>query len=377
MFVNVSRCRRRSGLVLASLLVGSLAACSLAAAAPVEKPVAGKVVYFAQGLWSALPQLGSDGKVRQCVLVAARDRAAKDGTVTTRLSFTISRGSGFTAVIQDDRVPTEEVLDDQAEILIDGRAFPSVGFPVAGTAFIFHPGDAAGALTALAKASRITLRSDGAGVDSGAIAVNLPADALKWLNACSRTFNIAIDRPTDPNAPDMPAPRPRSPVIVDISTLPPGPPGMSDKQKIEGWDASELRSSDGSIVVCFIRRHYVMGSEPSSRRMATFLMVSRKRGFTLMLKDSNINQPEGAPVEATLKVGDEPFTGFAAQVQGNDEIGIFPQHAAALAAVLEKGIRVTFTSKVSDNFEFPVQASVIPWLRACARRNGIAFEQAG
>jgi hypothetical protein len=373
MFVHASRWCRRPGLALASLA----AACSLAFAAPAEKPVAGKVVHFPQGVWSALPQLGPDGKVRQCVLVAARDRATGDGTVTTRLSFTISRGSGFTAVIQDDRVPTEEVLDDQAEILIDNRAFPSVGFPVAGTAFIFHPGDAAGALAALAKASRITLRSDGAGVDSGAIAVNLPSDALKWLNECSRIFNIAIDRPTDPNAPDMPAPRPRSPKIVDISTLPPGPPGMSDKQKIEGWDASELRNSEGSIVVCFIRRHYVMGSEPSSRRMATFLMVSRKRGFTLMLKDSNINQPEGTPVEATLKVGDDPFTGFSAQVQGNDEIGIFPQHAAALAAVLEKGIRVTFKSKVSDNFEFPVQASVIPWLRACARRNGIAFEQAG
>jgi len=48
---------------------------------------------------------------------------------------------------------------------------------------------------------------------------------------------------------------------------------------------------NGSIVVCFIRRHYVTGSEPSSRRMATFLMVSRKLGFTVMLKDSNINQP--------------------------------------------------------------------------------------
>lgn len=359
------------------MLASLLAASSLAAAAPAEKPVAGKVVHFPQGVWSALPQLGPDGKVRQCVLVAARDRATKDGPVTTRFSLDISRGSGFTAVIQDDRVPTEEVLDDQAEILIDGRSFPSVSFPVAGTAFIFHPGDAAGALAALAKANRVTLRSDGAGVDSGAIAINLPAEALKWLNDCGRTFNIAIDRPTDPNAPDMPTPRPRSPDIVDISTLPPGPPGMSDKQKIEGWDASELRASDGSIVVCFIRRHYVMGSEPSSRRMATFLMVSRKLGFTIMLKDSNINQPEGAPVEATLKIGDDPFTGFSARVQGNDEIGIFPQHAAALAAVLEKGIRATFKSKVSDNFEFPVQASVIPWLRACARRNGIPFEPVG
>jgi len=34
-------------------------------------------------------------------------------------------------------------------------------------------------------------------------------------------------------------------------------------------------------------------------------------------------------------------------------------------------------SPLSDNFEFPVQASVIPWLRACARRNGIAIEPVG
>ena len=374
MFVNFSGLSRRVGLVLTSLLSVS----SLAAAAPAEKPVAGKAVHFPQGFWSALPQVGPDGKVRQCVLVAARDRATSAGSATTRFSLTISRGSGFTAALQDDRIPNQEVLDDQAEMLIDGRSFPSVGFPVGGTAFTFHPGDAAGALTALAKANRITLRSDGAGIDSGAIAINLPGEALKWLTECGRTFNIAIDKPTDPNAPNMPTPRPRSPEIVDISTFPPGLPGISDKAKIESWDASELRASDGRIIVCFIRRHYVTGSEPSSRRLATFLMVSRKRGFTVVLKDSNINQPEGAAIEgATLNVGDEPFTGFTAQMQGNDEIGIFPQHATALAALLEKGIRATFKSKVSDNFEFPVQGSVIPWLRACARRNDIAFEPVG
>jgi hypothetical protein len=374
MFVNFSRLPRRLGLVLTSLLSVS----TLAAAAPAEKPVAGKAVHFPQGFWSALPQVGPDGKVRQCVLVAARDRATSDGSATTRFSLTISRGSGFTAALQDDRIPNQEVLDDQAEMLIDGRSFPSVGFPVAGTAFTFHPGDAAGALTALAKANRITLRSDGAGIDSGAIAINLPGEALKWLIECGRTFNIAIDKPTDPNAPNMPTPRPRSPEIVDISTFPPGLPGISDKAKIDSWDASELRASDGRIIVCFIRRHYVTGSEPSSRRLATFLMVSRKRGFTVVLKDSNINQPEGAAVEgATLNVGDQPFTGFTAQMQGNDEIGIFPQHATALATLLEKGIRATFKSKISDNFEFPVQTSVIPWLRACARRNNIAFEQVG
>jgi hypothetical protein len=349
---------------------------SYAAAAPAEKPVAGKVLHFPQGTWSALPQVGPDGKVRQCVLVAARQRLAKDGVVTTRLSLNISRGSGFTAVIQDDAVPTAQVLDDQAEIRIDDRVFPATAFPVAGVAFTFHPGDAAGALAALTKASRIRLRSDGAGVDSGAITVNLPADAIKWLTDCGKTFDIAIDRPTDPNAPDMPLPRPRSPKTVDIKTLPPGPPGISDKQKIEGWDASELRNSDGNIIVCFIRRHYVTGSEPTARRMATFLMVSQKRGFTMMLKDTNTDQPEGRAVEATLKIGETPFTDFRAEVQGKDEIAIFPQHGATLAAALENGVRATFTSKVSDVFEFPVQASVVPWLRACARRNGIAFEPA-
>jgi hypothetical protein len=44
---------------------------------------------------------------------------------------------------------------------------------------------------------------------------------------------------------------------------------------------------------------------------------------------------------------------------------------------LENGTRALMKSPVSDNFEFPVQASVIPWLRACARRNGIAIEPVG
>ena len=93
-----------------------------------------------------------------------------------------------------------------------------------------------------------------------------------------------------------------------------------------------------------------------------------------MLKDSNLKQSEGQAVEATLKIGETPFTDFSAQVLGPDEIGIFPQHGAALAAALEKGVRATFKSPASDNFEFPVQPGVIPWLRACARRNGIAIE---
>ena len=51
-----------------------------------------------------------------------------------------------------------------------------------------------------------------------------------------------------------------------------------------------------------------------------------------MLKDSNLNLPEGQPVEATLKVGDEPFSAFSTHVLGHDEISIFSQHGAAFTA---------------------------------------------
>jgi hypothetical protein len=365
---------------LSRLALGLACLISLAApasAAPEPKPVAGQQVRFPQGVWAGLPQAGPDGKVRQCVLVAPRQRTGPNGPVNTRFAINISRGSGFVFVIHDDGIPSEQVLDDQAEVLLGDRAFPAVGFQVAGTAFTFHPGDAAGALEALGKAKQVRLRSDGGGVDSGPIDINLPQEALNWLKACGKTFDIAIDKVTDPAAPVMPAARPRSPKTLMMAATNAGPPGMDDKQKIDGWDASELRNNEGQIIVCIIRRHYYAGSEPGARHLATFLMVSRRKGLTLLLKDSNVHQPEYAPVEATLKIGETPFTGFTAQVQGPDEIGIFPQHGAALAKALENGARALMKSKVSDNFEFPVQASVIPWLRACARRNGIPIEPAG
>jgi len=272
-----------------------------------------------------------------------------------------------------DAAPVEQPVAGQQVRFAKGfwSALPQVG-----PAFAFHPGDAAGALTAIGNASRVRLRSDGAGIDSGAVTIDLPAEALNWLKQCGKTFDIAIDKPTDPDAPELPVAQPRSPKIALLPATPAGPPGMADKQKIEGWDASELRNNAGNIIVCYIRRRYVTGSEPGSRRLGTFLMVSQRKGFTVMLKDSNVKLSEGQPVEATLDVGSQPFTGFSAQVLGEDEIGIFPQHGNALAAALEKGVRATFKSKVSDNFEFPVQASVVPWLRACARRNGIAMEPA-
>jgi len=64
-------------------------------------------------------------------------------------------------------------------------------------------------------------------------------------------------------------------------------------------------------------------------------------------------------------------------VQGNDGNRNLPAAYPGAGRRARKGIRATFKSKVSDNFEFPVQAGVIPWLRACARRNDIAFEPVG
>jgi len=77
-------------IVLAVLIAATTP--SFAAAAPAEKPVAGKVVHFPQGTWSALPQVGPDDKVRQCVLVAARQRIGKDGP---RIRCTVAVHSHF------------------------------------------------------------------------------------------------------------------------------------------------------------------------------------------------------------------------------------------------------------------------------------------
>src|SRR4030095_10213488 len=61
-----------------------IATSAPALAAPEAKPVAGQQVRFPQGIWAGVPQAGPDGKVRQCVLVAPRQRAGKDGPVNTR-----------------------------------------------------------------------------------------------------------------------------------------------------------------------------------------------------------------------------------------------------------------------------------------------------
>jgi hypothetical protein len=170
-------------------------------------------------------------------------------------------------------------------------------------------------------------------------------------------------------------PRPRSPEIGSAQPTAAGPPGIEDKQKISGWDASELRGFDGKVAVCMIRQHYGVGG-PTPRNIATFLMVSRARGLTMMVKDSTLNLPEGKPVDATLKLDNKPFTGFTAQVLGSDEIGIFPEHGAALKLALGDGAAAHFDVPKVETMDFPVVSGVVPWLRACSLRWGISFEPA-
>jgi len=360
-------------LMIGAVLVSVAGAGSFAAAAP-EKPVPGKTVHFPDGYWSGLPETGPDKKVRQCVLVAKRARGAAGEGIDTALSLTIGRGSGLAIAIGDDKLPAERVLDDQAEIVIGDHAFPATAFTVRSDTLAFHPGDSAGVLSALEKAATVRLDSDGAGIRSGAMTLDLPGEALTWLKQCGRQFEIALDRPTDPNAGDIPTPRPRSEEVAPAKATAAGPPGIEDKQKISGWDASELRSSDGKIAVCFIRQHYRIGSGPSARLIGTFLMVSRAKGLTMMLKDSTLNLPEGQPVDATLTIDKKPFTDFSAHVLGSDEIGVFPQHGLELARALGDGVPVTFDAPKLEKIEFPVPSGILPWLRACARRSGIGFE---
>ncbi|WP_035648904.1 hypothetical protein [Bradyrhizobium sp. ORS 285] len=362
----------RGGLIA---LVAMLAMGARSADAAPPKPVAGQQVRFEQGYWSGLPQAGPDGKVRQCVMVARRPRKSGDGTVDTRFSVNVSRGAGLVFAVNDDGLPRERVLDDQAEIVIDGRAFPAVAFNV-GPAFAFHPGDAKAAAAALGRAAKVTLRADGAGLDTGAVTIDLPAEALAWLTSCAATFDIALDRATDPHAPDLPVPRPRSAKVAPAKPTQAGPAGIEDKQKIEGWDASELRNGDGTIFVCMIRRHYATGSEPDARRLGIFLMASRLRGVSMMVKDSSLKLPENKPVEASLAVGKTPFPQVTMQAQGSDEIGIFPQAGGRLLAALEAAPLVSLKPEGGESYEFSMSAGVLGWLRACARRNAIALEPA-
>jgi len=376
-----------AGLLGAALLSGCVAFASAAKAAPVEKPTANKQVRFPVGTWAAVPQVGPNGKVRQCVMVAFRARQnsggadAGDDGIETRFSINISTGAGLAIAILDDKLPSaEDVLDDQAEVIVGDRSFPAVAFTVANSnSLASHPVDAAGVLRALAKAKTVRVRADGAGVDTGPIDLNLPADALAWLIQCGKTFNIAVDRPTDPDAPAMPAPRPRSPEIAPAVPSAAGPPGIDDKQKIAGWDASELRSADGRIAVCYIRQRYSLVTDmtkPPDANAPIFinsLMASRTMGLTMMLKNTGLRQPEGAPVEATLAIEGKPFTALKVHMLGRDEIGLFPAHGKDLNQALGDGVTFAFKSPIYG-LDYAIPPGVVPWLRACARRNGISFE---
>src|SRR5262249_11806580 len=98
-------------------------------------PFAGEQVRFPKGSWAALPQVGPDGKVRRCVLVAPRQRMGKDGPINTRFALNIDRGAVLVVSIGDDSIRTESVLDDQPEILVGGTSFPAVGSPI-GNSFV-------------------------------------------------------------------------------------------------------------------------------------------------------------------------------------------------------------------------------------------------
>lgn len=349
----------------------AIAAHGAESGAEIPKPAAGKTVHFPNGTWSGLPQTGPGGKVRQCVMVAPRPRAGRDGNIDTAFSVIIGAGAGLAFALDDDKLASEQILDDEAEIVLDGKSFPAVAFTVGDKGLAFHPGDAAAVFSALAKTDMIQLRSDGGRVDTGPIVLDLRDDAYGWLKQCGTQFKFALDQPTDPKAGGLPVPRPHSPEIGSAQPTPAGPPGIEDKQNISGWDASELRDFDGRVQACMIRQHYGMGER---RVIGTFLIVSRGKGLSLLLQDTMLNLSGGKSLEATLKIDNKPFTGFSAQAEGNDEIGIFPDHGAALASVLGDGATAKFDAVKVETMEFPVVAGVVPWLRACAHRWNFSFE---
>ncbi len=287
--------------------------------------------------------------MRQWVLVAPRSRLGPTGTMDTALSLVIGRGAGLAIGLNDSELPSDDILDDQAEVIIDDRTFPAVAFTIANV-------------------KTLRLRSGGAGVDTGPIALDLPADALAYLEQCGQRFNIGIDRPSDLEA--LPVPRPRAAAVVPGAPV--GTDGLNDKQKISGWDASELRDSSGKVIACVIRQAYTAGSGPEPRIIRTFVTATRSKGLTLMLKDTSLNLAPG-PLAGTLVIDNKPFTGFAAQILSKDEVALLPQHGTALAAALGDGSQLAFKS-AAESMEFPVVPGVVPWLRACTHRWGFGFE---
>ena len=336
-----------------------------------------KSTHFSDGYWAAVPQAGPNGKVRQCLLVAFRNRTSNHGPLQTQFSLIIGRGAGLAVSVTDDELPSEQILDDQAELLLDSKSFPadafSMGPGATAKSLAFHPGDAAGALAALGKAKQLTLRSDGAGIDSGSITLRLPSDALDYLKSCGRKFDIALDHPTDPDAPGMPVPRPRSPRVVPVAQPASALPGIDDIQKVDRWDASELRATDGTIDTCYIRRIYSSGKGANVQASVVGLIIARDGGLRLLLKDTNLKLENDQPLDATLTANGKPVDGIAAKVTGPNEIFVVPSHGKAFAAMLDHGNDFEFKSK-AIGMEFTIGGSVMGWARACARRGGIEIE---
>lgn len=341
------------------------------------RPEADKAVHFPDGSWAAIPQAGPDGKVRQCLLVAFRDRKTDHGQLQTRFSLLIGRGAGFAISVTDDELPSEQILDDQAEIWIDNKAFPADAFSMGpgsqAKSLALHPGDVAGVLAALGKAKQVTLRSDGAGIDTGLITLQLPGDALDYLKSCGKKFDIALDHATDPDAPVMPVPRPRSPRVVPAAEPASALPGIDDIQKVDRWDASELRAGDGTIDTCYIRRIYSSGKGANVQASVIGLIVARDGGLRVLLKDTNLKLVNDQPLDATLTANGKPVDGITAKATAPNQIFVFPSHGKAFAAMLDYGNDFAFKSK-AVGMEFTVGGSVMGWARACARRSGIEIE---
>ncbi len=151
--------------------------------------------------------------------------------------------------------------------------------------------------------------------------------------------------------------------------------GTHDQQKIGGWDGSEVRGDDGRVTACMIRAHYTINGA-NARSVATFLVASRNKGLTMLLKDSalDLSAGPGTPINATFKINDKPFSGFSAEVEGHDEIAIFPDHGTALASALDDGATAQFDALNAETVTFPIVSGVVPWLRACSQRAGFGFE---
>ena len=143
-----------------------------------------------------------------------------------------------------------------------------MAFTVGADTLAFHPGDAAAALAALEKTTTLGYVRMAPASTPGRSRSICPSTRFGWLKQCDKQFDIAIDRPTDPNAGPLPVPRPRSPEIGSAQSTAAGPSGIEDKQKISGWDASELRDLDGKIAVCFIRQHYAVERAPDAHTSA-------------------------------------------------------------------------------------------------------------